>query len=502
VGPHGKLRWGEGVTAIPRRGLLGGQSMTWVLNLDTRARGEAIARAICASGRDLRLVDAPDPAELTGLVVCSRESSDLRHVLAAATDSHVIVVIEPRGDPEPWSILATGAADLMVWDDDPAPIHARLRRLHEVEQTVESALVSEVVIGRSPALRQAMRDLVTAARFGNGPILILGETGTGKELAARVAHSVSPASQSGELVTVDCTTIVPTLSGSELFGHERGAFTGAVSVRTGACAAADGGTLFLDEVGELSPQLQPELLRMAQEGTYKRVGGDKWLRSRFRLICATNRSLPDEVAAGRFRADFYYRVAATTVTMPSLRQRPEDVIPLFMKFFAQAQPRPHAERIQLTPAVADALQRRDYPGNLRDLRQLAHRVAARHVGVGPITPGDLPAPDRPSTPLPPLLPPTSLAPVVPVAPVLEPAPGRDGCPPAVLAELVRALLRDGMTLKDLREQVADLAVATALEQSGGNVRAAAAKLGITDRALHLRRAQQRAQTRAQSRVAS
>jgi transcriptional regulator with GAF, ATPase, and Fis domain len=451
--------------------------MTWVLTLDGRPRAKAIARTLCAAEDGMRLVDAPDPDELTGVVVCSRESADLRQVLAA-TSSHVIVVFAPGGDPEPWPILATGASDLMVWDDDPAPIQARLRRLHEVEQTVESAVDSQGLVGRSPALRQAMRELVTAARFGHAPILILGETGTGKELAARVAHSVSAASQSGELVTVDCTTIVPTLSGSELFGHERGAFTGAVSVRTGACAAADRGTLFLDEVGELSLELQPELLRMVQEGKYKRVGGDTWLHSRFRLVCATNRSLPAEVAAGRFRADFYYRIAATTVTMPPLRQRAEDVIALFMKFFAEAQPRLRAEDVQLAPAVAAALLRREYPGNLRDLRQLAHRVAARHVGVGPITPGDLPPADRP--------PPLAAVPPLPPVP-----PRGDGGALATLAESVRAGLRQGMTLKELREEVADLAVAAALEQSGGNVRAAAAKLGVTDRALHLRRAQSR-----------
>jgi transcriptional regulator with GAF, ATPase, and Fis domain len=181
-----------------------------------------------------------------------------------------------------------------------------------------------------------MRELVTAARFGSGPILILGETGTGKELAARVVHSVSAASQSGELVIVDCTTIVPTLSGSELFGHEPGAFTGAVSVRTGACAAADGGTLFLDEVGELSLELQPELLRMVQEARTSTRAATNGCAAAFRLICATNRSLPAEVAAGRFRADFYHRIAATTVTMPPLRHRAADLIPLFMKFFAEA----------------------------------------------------------------------------------------------------------------------------------------------------------------------
>jgi transcriptional regulator with GAF, ATPase, and Fis domain len=420
----------------------------------------------------MRLVTSPDPKELTGVVVCSTGSRDLNEVLAATagTMAHVIVVSEAGSRLDPWSLLAQGATDVMIWDDDPRPIQARLERLVEVERVVDSPVVADVIRGSSRALRHALRDLVTAARFGSGPILITGETGTGKELAAKVAHAVSAAGRSGHLVVVDCTTIVPTLSGSELFGHERGAFTGAVSVRTGACAAANGGTLLLDEVGDLPLDLQPELLRVVQEGTYKRVGADTWQRTKFRLICATNRALGDEVAAGRFRADFYYRIAAYPVRLPPLRERLEDVMPLFRGFLSEA--KGTAEPIAVTSAVETVLRRRDYPGNLRDLRQLAFRVAARHVGPGPVTPGDLPADDRP------------------------PLPEREQAPTdghsAALAESVREHLRDGMTLKELREHVADLAVAAALEESGGNVRVAAALLGVTDRALHLRRAQRRA----------
>jgi transcriptional regulator with GAF, ATPase, and Fis domain len=378
-----------------------------------------------------------------------------------------VIVVAPAGDhPEPWSLLASGAADLVLWNGDPNPVLARLARLHEIERLVAAPPVSGLMLGSSPALRRALRDLVTAARFGRGPILILGETGTGKELAARVAHTVSAERSTGQLVVVDCTTIVPTLSGSELFGHERGAFTGAATVRTGACAAASGGTLLLDEVGELPLDLQPELLRVVQEGMYKRVGSDRWQRSDFRLICATNRDLESEVAAGRFRSDFYYRIAASTIRLPPLRERPEDIVPLFTAFIAQANGA--LAGVELSAAVSAFVRQRDYPGNLRDLRQLALRVASRHVGPGPITPGDLPVADRPLT---------AVA-----------APSTNG---SGLAESVLAQLRDGLTLRELREQVADLAVDIALREAGGNVRAAAARLGVTDRALHLRRAQRR-----------
>ena len=319
------------------------------------------------------------------------------------------------------------------------------------------------------ALRRALGELITAARFGTGPILLLGETGTGKELAARVAHRAGPSHSSGQLVVVDCTTIVPGLLGSELFGHERGAFTGAVSARSGACSAADGGSLFLDEVGDLPLDLQPEFMRVVQEGAYKHVGGDRWQHSTFRVICATNRDLVRDVEEGRFRSDLYYRIAAATVRLPPLRDRGSDVVSLFTHFYAIASGR--EEPVALDAAVAVALCAREYPGNLRDLRQLAHRVAARHVGDGPITPGDLPPQDRPQR-------------------------RSDGAvhtetAEADLARAVRQAIARGVTLGRLRDEVRNLAYDSALTESGDNVRAAAARLGVTDRALQQHRARSR-----------
>jgi transcriptional regulator with GAF, ATPase, and Fis domain len=323
--------------------------------------------------------------------------------------------------------------------------------------------------------------LVVAARFGQTPILIQGETGTGKELAARVAHAVS--SQRGNLVVVDCTTIVPTLMGSELFGHERGAFTGAVSVRTGACSGADQGSLFLDEVGELPLELQPELLRVVQEGTYKRVGGDRWLHSKFRLICATNRDLAREVSAGSFRTDLYHRIAASVVTMPPLRDRLEDILCLFARFCREATGARTDPEVD--PAVQDVLLRRSYPGNLRDLRQLAFRIAARHVGPGAITPGDLPREDRPRA-------------GHPTGHPFDGGPAADqdrntydGGPAGAadpLATAVAWAVDAGLGLREIKERAAEAAVAVAVERSGGNVHSAATMLGLTDRAVQQRQA--------------
>jgi transcriptional regulator with GAF, ATPase, and Fis domain len=445
--------------------------MSWILDLVCRPESRAAVRAICADSDDLHPVQAAEVGG-AGVVVTSSGCAELATVLGAASaaDSRILVLQIGDAELDPWVVLAAGAAGVLRWCSNADVITSRLTRIREVESIIDSPLVSDLIVGQSPVLRQALRDLVTAARFGTGPILVLGETGTGKELAARVAHGVATANKSGQLVVVDCTTIVPTLMGSELFGHERGAFTGAVSVRTGACSAADGGTLFLDEVGELPHELQPELMRVVQEGTYKRVGGDDWHRSRFRLICATNRDLGAEVVNNRFRRDLYHRIASSTVTMPPLRDRGPDLVPLFKHFYAQA--RGEQMIVDLDPSVEQTVSRRDYPGNLRDLKQLAYRVAARHVGPAPITPGDLPPDDRP----------------------FRTAGGDedvDGQPPS-LSDAVRAVIERGMTLRELRERVAELAMTAALAASDGNVRAAAARLGVTDRALHLRRARNRA----------
>lgn len=442
-----------------------------------------------AEGLEIQPRADPDTGPSVGIIFSSKDSPALRSALAAVDPRRhrVMVVGPPDGSLDPWQVLGLGAAECAAWREDTgaAAVFAWVQRELEVERTLASKEIRAQLLGASSALKFALRDLVVAARYGTSPILVLGETGTGKELAARVAHSLG-AQHDGNLVVVDCTTIVPSLLGSELFGHERGAFTGAVTVRTGACSAADNGSLFLDEVGELPFDLQPELLRVVQEGTYKRVGGDRWLHSRFRLICATNRDLKSEVAEGRFRADLYHRIAAATVTMPPLRDRRSDVLALFMRFYRDSgAPEGHG----MDPAVERALLERDYPGNLRDLRQLAARVASRHVGPGSITPGDLPAEDRPGS-------------------ADSPVEAREQAVAAVPVEPFRAAadwaLDHGLGLSEIKEGAADMAVAAALERCGGRVREAAAALGISDRAVQLRlaersrRADRRSQTPAVS----
>ena len=345
---------------------------------------EAAVDAVVAT---LRRLDLRGPPAVTILVT---SGPGLLAALAACADRVIVVATRPL-DPPVLDAVIEGADDLLDWDDGaPGAIEARIERWRAVETVLASPAVQDPLVGSSPAHREAVADVVELACFSDAPVLLTGETGTGKEVTARLLHSLS-ARRDASFVVVDCTTIVPTLSGSELFGHERGAYTGAVSTRTGAIAAADGGTLFLDEVGELPLSIQAELLRVVQEGTYKRVGGDRWLRSRFRLVCATNRDLRREMAEGRFRPDLYHRISAGAVELRPLRERREDIPALFTRFLTEALGRP-------APAVSEPVLRllatRPYPGNLRDLRQLAVRVAARHPGGGRITVGDVPPADR------------------------------------------------------------------------------------------------------------
>jgi transcriptional regulator with GAF, ATPase, and Fis domain len=382
-----------------------------------------------------------------------------QRVLAVAASS------EGLPDGRTWELLRLGASDVLHWDgpQTAAAMAARLERWAEIDELADSPRVLDRLVGQSQTWRETLREVIEVGRFTSSSVLLTGESGTGKELLARLVHDLDQRPDKGRFVVVDCTTVVPTLSGSEFFGHERGAFTGAVSARDGAFALADGGTLFLDEVGELPQPLQAELLRVVQEGTYKRVGSNVWQTTRFRLICATNRDLAEEQARGSFRRDLYHRIAAAVVELPPLRERLDDVLDLFAYFLGQ--PGDGQAPLDLDPVVRDLLWRRPYPGNVRDLRQLAMRIGNRHVGPGPITAGDLPERERP-----------------------EPGDRAATWSEAELERPVRRALALGVGLKELREATADVAVRVAVEEAGGSLRRAASRLGVTDRALQLRRA--------------
>ncbi|MCU0935311.1 MAG: sigma-54-dependent Fis family transcriptional regulator [Gammaproteobacteria bacterium] len=229
---------------------------------------------------------------------------------------------------------------------------------------------SQAMVGRSPAFNR-MLGLISRVAPSRTPVLLQGESGTGKELAARAIHDASLCAD-GPFVPVECSGLSETLFESELFGHERGAFTGAVARKQGLIEAARGGTLFLDEVGDIPLGQQVKLLRLLETGTYRPVGSVTSHQADFRLVCATHRDLKGMIAQGTFRQDLYYRISAFPVDLPPLRDRPED-LPLLVESLLQ---RITGERrLQLDAAALAALRRYEFPGNVRELRNILEHAA-------------------------------------------------------------------------------------------------------------------------------
>jgi two-component system response regulator FlrC len=214
----------------------------------------------------------------------------------------------------------------------------------------------------------------------NASVLLLGESGTGKEVAARAVHEGSPR-RAGPFVAVNCAAITESLLESEIFGHEKGAFTGATEARRGRFELADGGTLFLDEVAELAPGLQSKLLRVLEERRFERVGGSRVISVDVRLIAATNRDLTAEMAAGRFRTDLYHRLAVFPVRLPPLRERKRDVVPLAEHLLLRIGEDLGRRGLSLSSAAKAALLTRDWPGNVRELRNVLERAAILAEGT-------------------------------------------------------------------------------------------------------------------------
>ncbi|WP_044559136.1 nif-specific transcriptional activator NifA [Azospirillum sp. B4] len=228
------------------------------------------------------------------------------------------------------------------------------------------------IVGSSPAIRAVVDKIKIVAR-SNSTVLLRGESGTGKELFARATHDLSPR-RKGPFVKLNCAALPESMLESELFGHEKGAFTGALTQRKGRFELAHGGTLFLDEIGEISPSFQAKLLRVLQEGEFERVGGSRTLQVDVRLVTATNRNLEDAVAKGEFRADLYYRINVVSIALPALRDRREDVNLLageFLRRFNQE----HGTQMALTASAKDVLETCYFPGNVRELENCVRRTA-------------------------------------------------------------------------------------------------------------------------------
>jgi len=414
------------------------------------------------------------PSRGPGIIFFDDVTNQLPGILRAAsrcgTERVLAIGLSQSGikSADIWSLLNAGASDVFAWNNCAEPareVAARFERWDQIDQIVRSPLVENNLAGKTAAWVRCLTQLVEVASFTNSSVLITGESGTGKELFAQLVHTLDARANKGNLVVCDCTTIVPELSGSEFFGHERGAFTGAIAERKGAFALADGGTLFLDEVGELPLNLQAELLRVVQEHTYKRIGGNSWHKTNFRLVCATNCDLIEEQSHNRFRRDLYYRIASWTCHLPPLSERREDILVLAKHFIEQLRPDNPPE---LDEPVRQYLLAREYPGNVRDLKQLVTRVVQHHVGPGAITAGDIPENERPQS---------------------EENP--DAWSEQTLESAVRAALASGVGLKDIERTAGALAERIVIEEAQGNLQVAAARLGVTDRALQMRRAARR-----------
>jgi transcriptional regulator with GAF, ATPase, and Fis domain len=228
------------------------------------------------------------------------------------------------------------------------------------------------IIGTSPAIQVALERVAQVAPL-DVTVLLCGETGTGKELFARAVHDGSPRRQ-GPFVRVNCAALPPTLIESELFGHERGAFTGATAQRQGRFELADGGTIFLDEIGDLALELQAKMLRALQEGEFERVGSSKALRVNVRVVAATHVDLEQAVARGQFRADLFYRLNVFPISLPPLRERRGDIRELVWAFIARRQRELGRHITEVPPAVMKALLDYDWPGNVRELENVLERA--------------------------------------------------------------------------------------------------------------------------------
>lgn len=295
----------------------------------------------------------------------------------------LFIMTSPRGEPftpfhQSVALNLMEPMSVALMNDARVSEIATLREAAEADKrTLLTRLgrqdVGDVIVGANNGLSQVMERVDLVAR-SDAPVLIFGETGSGKEVIARAIHSGSPRA-TAPFLRVNCGAIPPDLIDSELFGHEKGSFTGAANLRKGWFERADGGTLFLDEIGELPPAAQVRLLRILQDGTFERVGGQRQLHVNVRIVAATHRNLQAMVAERRFREDLWYRVAVFPIYLPSLRERPEDIPELASHFAAKSARRFGLTPLAPTPNDLHLLLAYSWPGNVRELGAVIDRAA-------------------------------------------------------------------------------------------------------------------------------
>jgi NtrC-family two-component system response regulator AlgB len=373
-----------------------------VLVIDDEKNIRATLR-VCLEDVATRVVEAPSSE--AAKVALARQPFDLAFLDLRLGDSNGLTLIPPLLASSPLidivvvtaygtvenavEAIQLGARNVLQKPFSPDQIRAVVqrvrarrsaeRRIVELRSELESALPDIDFESRSPHVRQLFAVLAKAAPR-DVSVLLRGENGTGKSVLARQVHALS-ARAGGPFVVVNCPTLSEELLASELFGHARGAFTGAVKDQPGRVEAASGGTLFLDEIGELPPSLQAKLLRFLQDRLFERVGEAQTRSADVRIIAATNRELEAEVTAGRFRQDLLFRLNTFEVVVPALRQRREDILVLAHRFLALlAQQTPGTPRCELSPEAEAAIVAYDWPGNLRELRNAMERASILAAG--------------------------------------------------------------------------------------------------------------------------
>jgi DNA-binding NtrC family response regulator len=369
---------------------------------DEPKMGEAMALALERSGHDCRVFGDGQEAleevlrgETDVLVTDWRmEGIDgldlLRRVRAARPEVPVILVTAYGDVPSAVAAMRAGAFDYITKPFDNDELRSlveraiELNRLREENRSLRRELLGREyeIVAASEAMRSVL-ELVDRAAPAKAPVLLLGESGVGKELVARRLHFGSE--RAGKpFVAVNCKALAESVLESELFGHEKGAFTGAVSAHAGCFERADGGTLFLDEIGEVSPSFQGKLLRVLQEGEVQRVGASSPRRVEVRVIAATNRDLRAEVAEGRFREDLFFRLDVIRIAIPPLRERREDVLPL-ARHFLERHARESGRILSLGREAEERLLAHDFRGNARELANAIERavVLGRGEAIGP-----------------------------------------------------------------------------------------------------------------------
>ncbi len=430
---------------------------------DERSTREGLARALKRQYEVHLAEDGPRALDVLSQNDIDVVLSDLRmpgmdgitliQRILARTPQPVCILLTAYGSIETAvEAIKRGASDFLTkpvnLDELDLRLQSALRARHmeqenrQLREQLDAKFGMESMVGESPAIQEVF-DTVRQVAPSRANVLIQGETGTGKELVAQAIHRLSPRAK-GPLITVHCASLPPTLLESELFGHEKGAFTGATERRPGRFELADGGSLFLDEIGEIDSSVQVKILRVLEQRTFERVGGRDTLEVDVRLMAATNKDLKQLVQEGTFREDLFYRLNVVTIMLPSLQERLEDIPLLVQKFLEEFNAENNKQIEGLTPDCLSALMTYDWPGNIRELRNVIERMVV--LSRQPrLTVRDLPAHMR---------------------------QGAD--------EPRAAMVTPDMSLDDAERTM----IIKALEMHAGNRTKAAKQLGISRRTLH------------------